>query len=263
MDLTKAQRLLMKIQAFLDNGNGNEISRLEKDLLKSYIIQLYDTVSTEEAPQQVEKPKASEIHVAKFQKTQVPDPVIVPEMPKSEPEKVIVAEVLPPKPKEVPLEIKIPVTEPVYVAPKHEEKPIHIPVTETVKVEIEKPISIPVSSVPPPVPPVPPESSDALAKLFEAATAEEVSVRFSHIPIDNIEAALGLNERIFTLNELFGGNRDLFETTCAQLNNLNSFEEATNVLLNGPAKKFKWADQERIKMAEHFIRIVSRRYPKA
>ena len=42
MDLTKAQRLLLKIQAFIDNGNGNDISRLEKDLMKSYIIQLYD-----------------------------------------------------------------------------------------------------------------------------------------------------------------------------------------------------------------------------
>ena len=85
MDLTKAQRLLVKIQAFLDNGNGNEISRLERDLLKSYIVQLYDAVSTEETSQQAKKPKPAEIHVAKFQKTEVPEPVIVPEVPKPEP----------------------------------------------------------------------------------------------------------------------------------------------------------------------------------
>ena len=48
MDLTKAQRLLNKIQAFLDNGNGQELSRLEKDLIKSYVQQLYDAVTSDE-----------------------------------------------------------------------------------------------------------------------------------------------------------------------------------------------------------------------
>lgn len=253
MDLTKAQRLLTKIQAFLDNGNGNEISRLERDLLKSYIVQLYDAVSAEEVPQQAEKPKPAEIHVAKFQKTEVPEPVNVPEVPKPEPEKIVVAEVIPPKVKEVPLEIKVPVVEPVYVATPPEVKPIHIPVVEKVAEVIEKSWNVPVAN----------DTPEALTKLFEQATAEEVSVRFSHIPIDNIEAALGLNERIFTLNDLFGGNRDLFETTCTQLNNLSSFSEASRVLLNGPARQFHWDNPEKVKMAEHFIRIVSRRYPKA
>ena len=48
MDLTKAQRLLIKIQTFLDQGNGHELSRLEKDLLKTYIQQLYDTVNNDQ-----------------------------------------------------------------------------------------------------------------------------------------------------------------------------------------------------------------------
>ena len=253
MDLTKAQRLLVRIQAFLDNGHGNEISRLERDLLKSYIVQLYDAISAEEVPQQAEKPKPAEIHVAKFQKTEVTEPVIVPEVPKPEPEKIVVAEVIPPKVKEVPLEIKVPVVEPVHVVTPPDIKPIHIPVVEKVAEVVEKSWNVSVAN----------DTPEALKKLFEQATAEEVSVRFSHIPIDNIEAALGLNERIFTLNDLFGGNRDLFETTCTQLNNLSSFSEASSILLNGPARQFKWADPEKVKMAEHFIRIVSRRYPKA
>lgn len=253
MDLTKAQRLLVKIQAFLDNGNNNEISRLERDLLKSYIVQLYDAVSAEEVSQHAEKPKPAEIHVAKFQKTEAPEPVIVPEVPKPEPEKIVVAEIIPPKVKEIPLEIKVPAVESVYVATPPEVKPIHIPVVEKVAEVVEKSWNLPVAN----------DIPEALTKLFEQATAEEVSVRFSHIPIDNIEAALGLNERIFTLNDLFGGNRELFESTCTQLNNLGSFAEASRILLNGPAKQFNWAHPERIKMAEHFIRIVSRRYPKA
>ena len=229
MDLTKAQRLLLKIQAFIDNGNGNDISRLEKDLMKSYIIQLYDAVSTEEAPAHTEKPKQTEIPVAKFQKHE-PPPVYVPEPPKPEPpkpepEKPVYHEPVTPKIPDVPLEIKMPVQEPVFELPKFE--PVDIPVVEPVKEVIHE------------------------------------HGRFSHIPIDNIEAALGLNERIFTLNELFGGNREVFESTCAKLNDLHSFSEAKQLLVSGPARQYKWSDQERVKMAEHFIRIVARRYPKS
>jgi hypothetical protein len=255
MDITKAQRLLLKIQAFTDNGNGSEISRLEKDLMKSYIIQLYDVVTTEETPTHTEKPKQTEIHVAKFQKPEV-TPVYVPEpikieTPKPEPEKPAYQEPVAPKIPEVPLEIKMPVQEPVIVFPKFE--PVDFPVVEPVKEVVhEHKFDF-----------KPHESSDELDKLFELPKVEEMSGRFSHIPIDNIEAALGLNERIFTLNELFGGNRDVFESTCTKLNNLNSFSEAKNLLLNGPARQYKWADQERVKMAEHFIRIVARRYPKS
>lgn len=255
MDLTKAQRLLLKIQAFMDNGNGNDISRLEKDLMKSYIIQLYDAVNTEETPVHTEKTKQTEIPVAKFQKPEAP-PVYIPEppkpeLPKPEPEKPVYHEPVAPKIPDVPLEIKMPVQEPVFELPKFE--PVDIPVVEPVK-EVEhvhKFVSTPV------------DASDELAKLFELPKVEEMSGRFSHIPIDNIEAALGLNERIFTLNELFGANRDVFESTCAKLNNLNSFSEARQLLLSGPARHYKWSDQERVKMAEHFIRIVARRYPKS
>lgn len=254
MDLTKAQRLLLKIQAFMDNGNGSELSRLEKDLMKSYIIQLYEAV-TEESPTHIEKPKQTEIPVAKFHKPE-PPPVYIAEPPKSEPtkpepQKPVYHEPVGSKIQDIPLEIKIPVKEPVFELPKFE--PVDIPVVEPVKevVHEHKIVSMPV------------HSSDELDKLFELPKVEEMSGRFSHIPIDNIEAALGLNERIFTLNELFGGNRDVFDSTCAKLNNLSSFSEAKHLLLSGPARQYKWSDQERVKMAEHFIRIVARRYPKS
>src|SRR5688572_26703759 len=99
-----------------------------------------------------------------------------------------------------------------------------------------------------------------MSKLFDLQKTEES--RFGHVPIASIESAMGLNERIFTLNELFGGDKSLFDAWVAKLNSLNSFAEARNVLISGPAKDFKWTDPQRIKMAEQFIRIVSRRYPK-
>lgn len=253
MDLTKAQRLLIKIQTFLDNGNGQHLSRLEKDLLKTYIQQLYDVVVSGDTETIEEHPNKVETPVVQKPKAEVP-PVFEPEPPR-----VIIE---PPPIKPVPPVVKEPVHVPLDIEEKvtlHEtNKPME---RKEEKVTLKEP-EIPPVKLPRTETSVHAEAEDALAKLFDLPKQDDVSERFSHIPISNIESALGLNERIFTLNELFGGNRILFEETCALLNQFTSFKEATTLLLYGPAKRFNWADPERIRMAEHFIRIVSRRYPK-
>lgn len=289
MDLTKAQRLLNKIQAFLDNGNTHELSRLEKDLIKSYVQQLYEAVTSDDTSFGQEPEKLTEVTPQKNYKSE--------STPKVDPPTPRVTE--PPKPEPINLEY------PEYVAPvyhsepkmyteqnslkqeksvnKEEIKPDFksVPVVETAKQEIHhEPIkeSIPVETnteefskygpvkealQTPKHVPSHGQSDEALLKLFDVQKSDEVGSRFSHVPIVSIESAMGLNERIFTLNELFGGDKGLFDAWCSKLNSLNSFAEAKNVLLTGPAKDFKWSDPERIKMAEQFIRIVSRRYPKA
>jgi hypothetical protein len=194
----------------------------------------------------------------------------VPEAPKTEPVKPVFEEIVPPKPKEIPLEIKTP--EPVPVVKVPDPIPVvNIPEPEPVPVEVPIPVPVEIPKVEPIVEVVykpkevstPVYAPDALNKLFELPKSEDLSDRFSHVPIPSIESAMGLNERIFTLNDLFGGDRGLFDATCMQLNNLNSFAEAKALLLNGPARHFNWADPERIKMAEEFIRIIVRRYPKS
>ena len=249
MDLTKAQRLLIKIQTFLDQGNGHELSRLEKDLLKTYIQQLYDTVITDQ-------PEKTLIHSDRYDAPEVHKEK--PYVPRQE-EDVVEIKIPEPKP------VHIPPPPPVYEAPIIREKEtIKVPEPKIIDrfepITVQEPVKTAVT--PPRTEPVSPEGIAALAKLFELPKSDDVSERFSHIPIANIESALGLNERIFTLNELFGGNRGLFEDTCATLNQLSSYSEASAMLLNGPARHFNWADPERIRMAEHFIRIVARRYPK-
>ena len=255
MDLTKAQRLLLKIQAFLENGNGNELSRLEKDLMKSYIIQLYDAVTTKEKEIIHDFPKFVEVPAPKVH---VPEqsPVYIPDPPKFEPIKYEAPEPIKyeaPEPiatkiKEIPVEIHIPAAEPVFMAPKPDYFPIAEPVKETTPVY--KPIPLPTDAV------------EAIEKLFDVPVNEDLPSRFSHVPIESIESGMGLNERIFTLNELFGGNKGLFDATCTQLNGLSSFSDAKKLLIEGPARQFNWSDPKRLKMAEEFIRIVVRRYPK-
>ncbi len=247
MNTSKAQSLLLKIQTFLEMGNGHELSRLEKDLMKSYIIQLYDAVSAEEsdAPSMTTSPLASK----PVEQVYIPRP-IEPKIVQSPPPSVGnngSSQFTAPEIKEVP-----PTPAPV---------PVEAPVPELVVEQIIPPA--PVAKEIPLTKPVEAKgvASEDLVKLFELNHPSEMDSRFSHVPITDIAMALGLNERIFTLNVLFGGDRELFDNTCHELNNLKSFSEATDILLGGPARKFNWADRESLKMAEHFIRTVARRYP--
>src|SRR5688572_12984919 len=72
MDLNRAQHLITKIQSFLENGNGNALSRLEKDLLKSYVVQLYDILSDEVPARQNEFVRAPEMPSPKITYPDVP-----------------------------------------------------------------------------------------------------------------------------------------------------------------------------------------------
>lgn len=249
MDIQKARRFLLKIQTLMDQESQQELSRLEKDLLKSYVIQLYEAIM-DEVPAAQEKVKTNEIGF-----TPKPEkPIVQVTEPKVETPTVNIPEIKPQPPKEVPVEIRYTPPEIVTPPPVAEYKPVHSPVVEPKKEPVhhvhqqqEKPVS---------------NSEEALAKLFELQSHDDVADRFSKLPITDIQSAMGLNERIFTLKELFGGDKTLFDATCEQLNHMHSFSEAQRLLVNGPAKIFKWGENERIKMAEQFIRIVARRYPK-
>lgn len=249
MDINKAKRLITKIQSFIDHEPSQELSRLERDLLKSYIQQLYDAVTDDQpVPAKQAKPEITYIEppVYKPEPHKIEVPPIVPEINAKEPEAI-------------PMEIKYPEKE--MMTPEHkiehkveyksEYKPAHVDVEIPVQPKKEQQHYAPVAKSY--------EEKGDLNKLFDLPKSQD---HFSHMPIDNIQGAMGLNERIFTLKELFGGDKSLFDETCQRLNELSSYADARNMLMNGVARDYHWADMERIKMAEQFLRIVARRYPK-
>ena len=105
------------------------------------------------------------------------------------------------------------------------------------------------------------EQLDAeLSALFEEKEAKEVSDRLGRLPIKNISSAMSINEKILTRTELFGGDDSLFKSTIAELNTLNSFDEAKSLLIKGVASQFDWAEDSKHKKAVHFIQLIKRRY---
>lgn len=275
MDLNKAQQLITKLQALLDQNSG---SRLEKDLMKSYTVQLYEAIVIDEGHETVLEPTPKPIEFQPAQPVyKAPDPVpqstpVHIEEPAFEEEPVFIRLPDPPKPKTEWQE--------TYVAPKPVEVPVYEEPVKQVFEEFEfkpatpvyeEPVSIP---TPPPVPepvhtpepegwsapsPVYESVPDALLALFDPPTHGGHAV--GNVMIQDIGESMGLNDRIFTLKDLFGGDKYLFDSTIDKLNQLGSFTEAKAHLLHGVAKQMNWADADRVKMAQEFIRIVRRRYP--
>ena len=241
MDLQKSKILLDKINALYKNMSADKqnISTIEKDLMRSYIQQLYETF----------------LDLPAFGRTAAAAPVV--EIIKSAP-KVQVAK---PAPRRV-----VPKTPPPPRAPL-QRKPTPPPKAATPIVP--PPIKVKKTPAPPP-PPAPPKpdipkpapvaASGEMEGLFAMNTAKELSEKLGALPIKDIKKAMGLNERIFTVNELFGGDQAFFDTVTTTLNGLKNFEAAKGYLIRNVAGKNNWTAKGKKKKAKNFIKLVKRRY---
>ena len=102
--------------------------------------------------------------------------------------------------------------------------------------------------------------SDKLKKIFENEAVNELSDRLSMSPIADMTKAMGINERIFTVKELFGGDNEIFNSILQRLNAFTSYDDARTYLITGIAKDQEWGDPSKIKKADTFVKLVKRRY---
>jgi hypothetical protein len=243
MNLPQAKIQLEKIISLYKSLSADEknISAIERDLMLNYIRQLYETfleipanATASTQPKTVAPPPPPP-------KPEPPKPVY--EAPKPAPPPVYEA------PKPAPVEAPKPA--PVYEAPK--------PVYEQPKPVYEQPVA------PPPQPrqeaPKPTNYGNSEVEgLFEEIAGKELSDRLSNAPVADLTKAFGLNDRLLTQNELFGGNKSAFDETIKDLNNTGSFETAKGYLID-LATRFNWtANDDRKKQAKSFIKLVRRRF---
>lgn len=67
-----------------------------------------------------------------------------------------------------------------------------------------------------------------------------VADRLSAKPVGDLRKSIGINERFTLINELFGGNQQLFMESIDKINNVNAYEEARKMLYEELAGKLKW-----------------------
>ena len=231
MDLQQAKILLNKINALYKNLSIDEgsISSIERDLMLSYIRQLYEAfVNEESAPVKTER------------KTRVTKSA--PPAPKQE---APAKEYTPPKIIEIPDSLKDLANEPVPAppAPKPRPKPKPEPKPE------------PKAAAPAPLSP----NAVNIDSLIDHKKATELSEKLSARPIRDLTRALAINDRLLYSNELFGKNQEALNSALERLNGLMRFEEAIPVL-SDLAGQFDWLDKDKKATAKEFIKLVQRRY---
>lgn len=102
--------------------------------------------------------------------------------------------------------------------------------------------------------------SQEFLDLFENKGSTELSEKLSLSSIKNLTKAFSINERIFTIKELFGGDKNDFEKTINNLDKLDSLVEAKSYIMDNVANKYGWDEKSMIKKVRQFVVTVKRRY---
>ncbi len=277
MKLDHAQTILNRInRMFTDVAEGGgSASALERDLLKEYVRRLYESLNEQEdvtnqaTPQEVkvEEPKKVIPPVAEIRRpksARKPAPVQAP-TPAPAPDPVVpepVAKVTPPKPKviEIPASVEADIQEMetqaafstassrvASSASALKAQPVAQPVAEQV-VE-HSPFEPAQANLPP-----------AIKAIFVGDKSNDLSAKLAGSPVKDLNRAMAINERLLAQNDLFGGNKEELDAALTHLNSLNSYESATTYLGGGAAKKYDWAEGERVATARAFAKLVRRRY---
>jgi len=78
--------------------------------------------------------------------------------------------------------------------------------------------------------------------------------KLSNLPVESIQAAIGINDRFQYIRELFNGSADVFVRTVTELDTKKDLKEAVNYL----QQNFKWKKTE---TSLKFVNLVKRRFP--
>jgi len=104
------------------------------------------------------------------------------------------------------------------------------------------------------------ESVNKYDHLFEVLKVSDLSEKLELVPIKDLRAGMGLNEKILAQNELFGGNRDIFEQVLNDLNQCSGMEAARHYLVQNVIRKFGWDQPDKLRFVESFLKLVQRRH---
>lgn len=223
MNIKQAKVTLDKIQRLLKSMElaPEQVTRIEKDLMRSYVQQLYEFLLEEAQPER-----------------SVPNPEPRPPQPDKP------AHFTPPPEPKAEIQPDPPAPQP---NPKSEAPPEEVP-------------SPPPPPPPPPPASRPEGEEEEYEHLFEQEKARELADKLGDAPLHDLTRAFSINDRLYYINELFNRSQDEFIQTLQQLNTLNSFDAARQYLSQGVARKYDWTAKEKRAAAKAFIKTVRRKF---
>ncbi len=222
MNHKKIKKQINKINSFFESiTTDDEISKIEKNLLLSYISKLYESI-LDPIDNLVAEAKTSR-PVAMKKKTETGLPVVEEIEIISTPQEILVKDAVKPI---IPVETKKTVNTPASV------------IIEASKVEL----------------------SEKMISIFEKSRELEISDKLGNLPLKDLTKVMGINERMFTIKELFGGNQERFKTVMSDINELSGYDEAKEYLIREVATELKWDSEAHYKKADKFVKLVQRRF---
>jgi hypothetical protein len=253
MNLPQAKVQLEKIISLYKSISADgQVSALERDLMLGYIRQLYETfLDGQPSPVAAPIPERRQPEPVR-----TPEPVRAPEPAQTmqQPRVTVVVE-----PQPAPQPPAPPPPPPVIEKPRVVETPPPPPPPV-----VEKPRPAPVVEAPPPPRPTPPPvftgaSADILS-LFDEVAGKELSDRLSNTPLADLTKAFSINDRLLTMNELFGGNKAAFDEAVKDINNASGFDAARAFIVDIATRNNWAANTDRQTVAKSFIKLVRRRF---
>ena len=104
-------------------------------------------------------------------------------------------------------------------------------------------------------------SSNGYAELYEIPLGKELASHLSNLPVKDLNDALGLNEKVLLMNELFDGVNEKFYHTLEKINQMPDFDSAKQYLNQEVVGVYGWMSSEKISRAKQFIKLVRRKFP--
>lgn len=96
--------------------------------------------------------------------------------------------------------------------------------------------------------------------LFRYKAATDISQKLSASKLDDLQKALGLNEKFLYINELFGGDVGQFQNAIKALNEGENFDAARHYIERNLIAQNEWMSKTKRPVAKDFIKLVRRRY---
>ena len=97
-------------------------------------------------------------------------------------------------------------------------------------------------------------NTDVKEIISEFKNATDLASQLQFKPIDDINNAVSINDRVGFINEIFGGNAESYSDCVSKLNNASDLNNAVNILDNSQ----KWDKENPIHKS--FLEIVYRRF---
>ena len=244
MNIKKVEKQVRKISQLLENiKEEGHVNKIERDLMMSYIRDLYEKVSDFDTGASSKSSKKSSNHSTPVINTPIVEtpaaPVEMADVVRREVADRSVPQAQPAERREDPYQ------SPPYVARE-------TPAAATAPAETPAVVATPVVETP--------AAPEELLELFSMGAISEISDKLSRSPIADLTRCMGINEKIFTVQELFGGDKNLFDKSMSDLNGLSSLEQARDYLVTHIAIDQDWASAGKIKKAANFVKLISRRY---